>query len=215
LESEREPFFRAPWPVMALLAVILAAYGMQSYIGADQVALNLGFAPADLTHGRFAPLILALFIHGGWAHVLVNSAFILAFGAPVSRRLGQDGLGALAFVGFFLICGAIANLGYAAVHPRDPNVVVGASGAAAGLMAAASRLMTPGPGLAPLFSRPVLSMAGAWVGINLLLGAAQFMGVAGLTPGAAGNLVAWEAHLFGYAAGLFLFAPLLWLIRRA
>lgn len=214
MEPEREPFFQAPWPVLALLVVILAAYGMQSYIGAEPVNYALGFSPASLTRGRIAPLFVSIFLHGGWPHVLVNSAFILAFGTPISRRVGVDGVGALAFLGFFLVCGVLANLGYAAVHPASVNVVVGASGAAAGLMAATSRLMTRGPGLAPFFSQPVLSMAGAWVGINLLLGLAQSLGVAGLAPGAGGAMVAWEVHLFGYAAGLFLFAPLLRLIHR-
>lgn len=199
---------------MGLVAVILAAFAMQSYFGADQEAMALGFAPSDLAHGRVLPLVLSLFVHGGWAHALINSAFIVAFGAPVSRRLGQDALGAIAFVLFFIVCGVLANLGYAAIHPGSPDVVVGASGAAAGLMAAASRLMTRGPGLAPFFSRPVLSMAGVWIVANVLLGVAQSAGVGGLAPGAGGMPVAWDVHLFGYAAGLILFAPLLRLIRR-
>lgn len=215
LEAEREPLFRAPWPVVSLVAVIVAAFAMQSHFGVEQEGSALGFAPADLGQGRLAPLVMSLFVHGGWAHALTNSAFIMAFGAPVSRRLGQDALGAIAFIGFFLICGVLANLGYAAVHPASADVVVGASGAAAGLMAATSRLMTRESTLAPFFSRPVLSMAGVWIVLNLLLGLAQSAGIGGLAPGAGGAPVAWEVHLFGYAAGLFLFAPLLSLIRRA
>lgn len=214
MESEREPFFRAPWPLMALIAVLIAAFGMQSYLGVGQIAMRLGFAPANLMNGRLATLVLALFVHGSWAHVLINSAFILAFGAPVSRRMGQDGRGAAAFLIFFLLCGVLANAGYALVHPGDLNVVVGASGAGAALMAATSRLMGPGPGLAPLLSRPVLAMGGAFVVLNLIYGAVQAFGVVGLAPGAAGALVAWDVHLFGYAAGLLLFAPWLRLIRR-
>jgi membrane associated rhomboid family serine protease len=214
LEHQREPLIRAPWPVVALLVVVLAAFGMQSFIGTDAVANGLGFSAEALAQGRIAPLFLSLFLHGGWAHVLVNSAFILAFGAPVARRCGLDLFGAAAFFGFYLTCGVLANFGYAAVHPGSQDVVVGASGAAAGLMAAASRLMTREPGLAPLLSRPVLSMAGAWLGINLLLALAQGFGVTGLAPGSGHALVAWEVHLAGYAAGLFLFGPMLRLIRR-
>lgn len=214
MEAEREPLFRAPWPVVSLVVVIVAAFAMQSYFGADQEAMALGFAPIDLAQGRAAPLVSSLFVHGGWVHVLTNSAFIMAFGAPVSRRLGQDAIGAIAFILFFLICGVLANLGYGAIHPASPDVVVGASGAAAGLMAATSRLMTHEPGLAPFLSRPVLSMAGIWIVLNLLLGVAQWLGIGGLAPGAGGAPIAWEVHLFGYAAGLFLFAPLLRLLRR-
>lgn len=215
MESEREPLFRAPWPVLALVGVIMAAYAMQSAIGTDAVAAGLGFSPAGLAQGRIAPLIVSLFLHGGWPHALVNSAFILAFGTPVARRFGLDGGGASAFFGFYLVCGVLASLGFAAVHPGSEAVLVGASGAASGLMAAASRLMWRGPGLAPFGSAPVISMAASWLGINILIAALGHFGLAGLTPGTGGAPVAWEAHLAGYAAGLVLFGPLLHAIRRA
>jgi membrane associated rhomboid family serine protease len=215
VESEREPLFRAPWPVLALVGVILAAYAMQSWVGTGPVAENLGFAPADLAKGRVAPLVISLFLHGGWPHALINSAFILAFGTPVARRFGLDGAGALAFFGFYLVCGVLASLGFAAVHLGSQAVLVGASGAASGLMAAASRLMWRGPGLAPFGSPPVISMAASWLGINILIAALAHFGLAGLTPGTGGAPVAWEAHLAGYAAGLLLFGPLLRAIRRA
>jgi membrane associated rhomboid family serine protease len=215
LETEREPLFRAPWPVVALLGVILAAFAMQSFIGVDAVANGLGFSARSLADGRVAPLLASLFLHGSWAHVLVNSAFILAFGTPVARRFGLDGAGAAGFFGFYLVCGVLSNLGYAAVHPTGDAVVVGASGAASGLMAAASRLMTRGPGLAPFASQPVISMAGAWLAVNLVLALAGRLGLNGLTPGSGGAPVAWEAHLAGYAAGLALFGPMLALMRRA
>lgn len=214
MEAERQPLFRAPWPVIALLAVILGAYAMQAWLGTEAVGDALGFSAAGLAKGRLAPLVVSLFLHGGWAHVLVNSAFILAFGAPVSRRCGLGVGGAAAFIGFFLVCGVLGNLAFAAVHPGDAEIVVGASGAAAGLMAAASRLMTPGPDLAPLTSQPVIAMAGGWLGVNLVLALLQGLGVVGLAPGSGTALVAWEVHLAGYAAGLLLFAPMLRLIRR-
>ncbi len=214
-EPGREPLFRAPWPVVALLAALLGAFVLQSRAGVDAVALAWGFSPARLAAGRYGPLVLDLFLHGSWLHVLANSAFILAFGTPTARAFGLGAKGGVAFWAFFLVCGVLANLGYAAVHPGGREVLVGASGAAAGLMAAASRLMTRGPGLAPLLSRPVVSMAGAWLLINLLLAGLQALGVGALSPGSEGAPVAWEAHLAGYAAGLVLFAPTLRLLGRA
>jgi membrane associated rhomboid family serine protease len=214
-QAEREPLFRAPWPVLALVGLLLAAFAMQSSIGTDPVAEGLGFSAAALAQGRLAPLILALFLHGSWAHVLVNSAFIVAFGSPVARRFGTDGRGALSFFGFFLVCGVLSNLSYAAVHPTSAAVVVGASGAASGLMAAAARLMTRGPGLAPLLSPPVISMGAAWLGVNLMLAVLGSMGLWGLSPGSGGAPVAWEAHIAGFAVGLLLFWPALRLVRRA
>jgi len=214
LDDQREPLFNVPWPVMALVGVILAAFAMQSWIGTNAVADGLGFSAVSLAQGRLAPLVVSVFLHGGWAHVLVNAAFIIAFGAPVARRCGLDLGGGAAFIGFFLVCGALGNLGYGLIHPGSDTVVVGASGAAAGLMAAASRLMTQGPGLAPFNSSPVLSMAAAWLGVNLIMAVAQAFGVSGLAPGSGHALVAWEVHLTGYAAGLLLFGPMLRLIHR-
>lgn len=210
----REPLFRAPWPVLALVAVLLGAFAIQSHLGVDAVAAGLGFSPQSLGQGRLAPVVVSIFLHGGWLHVMVNSAFILAFGTPVSRRCGLDPGGAAAFFGLFLACGIVGNLGYALVHPDSPNLVVGASGAGAGLMAATARLMTRGPGLAPLFSGPVATMTAAFAGVNLLVGAAQGLGVTALSPGTGGAMIAWEVHLFGYVAGLFLLGPLLRLMRR-
>ncbi len=51
-------------------------------------------------------------------------------------------------------------------------------------------------------------MTAAWVVVNLLIA------VVGFAPGAGGMPVAWEAHLFGYAAGLVLVTPFGWLSRR-
>jgi membrane associated rhomboid family serine protease len=210
LAEHHERAINAPWPAMVLVGSILVANAFQQWIGADSLILRFGFSPADLAHGRLAPLVLALFLHAGWAHALANCAFALAFGAPTSRRMGEDAKGAAAFFVFYLVCGVLANLIYAQIHPRDINVVVGASGAVAGLMGATSRLMGPGPGLAPLISRPVIGMALAWTLVNVVFGA-WFVG---LTPGSDGAPIAWEVHLAGYAVGLFLFSPVLSLLGR-
>ena len=166
-----------------------------------------------LAAGDWPPLITYLFVHGGWVHVLMNSIFILAFGAPVARFSGLGPRGALTFLAFFLMCGVVAALGYAGWlralasirHTSTGWALVGASGAAAGLMGAAARLIDGRGRLGPLTGRTVIAMTGPWVVANALLG------VSGLTPGAAGVPVAWEAHIIGYFAGLLLAGPMGWL----
>jgi membrane associated rhomboid family serine protease len=206
--SRREPIFQSPWTVISLIGFILVCFGVQLWLGLDATADTWGFSPAALDHGRWPTLVTAIFMHGGWAHVLTNSAFILAFGSPVAQRMGAGAAGAAAFFGFFLVCGIVGNLTFAAFHPHAPALVVGASGAGSGLMAAASRLLTPDRRLAPFFSQPVIVMALAFLIANVII---AFVGWA---PGAGDAQVAWEAHLGGYASGLFLFAPLLGLLRR-
>jgi membrane associated rhomboid family serine protease len=206
--ERREPIFQAPWPAVALVAFILACFGVQLWLGVERTDNAYGLSPDDLAKGRWIPLVAAIFLHGGWAHVLLNSAFILAFGAPVSRRMGTGPAGATAYFGFFLVCGVLGNLAFCLVHPNGDEVAVGASGAGSALMAAASRLLTPGPRLAPFLSRPVVTMAVAFVVANLII---AFVGWA---PGAGDAKIAWQVHLGGYAAGLLLFAPVLAALGR-
>jgi membrane associated rhomboid family serine protease len=212
MTEQRVRAINAPWPVLALIAVLIGAFAVQWLVGVDKVADALGFAPRDLADGQVDTLVLSIFLHGGWAHVLSNSAFALAFATPVAWRMGEDARGAAAFFIFFLACGILGNLGYALFSFGHENPVVGASGAVAGMMGAASRLMGPGrPGaLAPFRSRIVIGMALAWVLVNLVFGVI----LVGWAPGAGGAPIAWQVHLVGYAAGLFLISPALALIGR-
>ena len=200
----REPAFNAPWPALALPAALVAFFLVQPLAGEGEAALAaFGFAPAALEAGRPLGLLTALFVHGGWTHVILNALGALAFGAPVARALGTDGRGAAAFAVMFLVCGVGASLAFALAHPGSEAVLVGASGAVAGFMGAASRLMERGPGLAPFTSRTVMGMAAGWVIVNLIVAVVGLGAVSGDAP------IAWEAHLAGYAIGLVLFEPLL------
>ncbi len=201
--ERREPIFQAPWPAIALVGFILACFGVQLWLGVQRTDDALGVSPDDLARGRWITLVTAIFLHGGWAHVLLNSAFILTFGAPVSRRMGTGPVGAIAYFGFFLVCGVLGNLAFCLIHNHGKEIAVGASGAGSALMAAASRLLTPGPRLAPLLSRPVVTMGVVFVIANVIIA------VVGWAPGAGDARIAWEVHLGGYAAGLLLFAPVL------
>ena len=209
-DLERPPLINAPWPVLALVGSIIVAYAAQSaFVSPDVVdrfAVN-GLAIAD---GRYGVLLTSLWLHGGWAHALQNAVFGLAFATPVARRMGPTVAGVSMFFIIYLVCGVFSGLVMALCLPNPADGAIGASGALAGMMGAASRLMTPGPGLAPFRSPTVLGMAGAWVVINLLFG--QFL--TGWAPGSGGAPIAWEAHLAGYAAGLVLIAPALRLLGR-
>lgn len=200
-----EPAIRAPWPALLLAGLLPAIYALQRVSGDPfAVADRLGFHPSLLKEGVWTGLLTAMFVHAGWMHALLNAVWALAFGAPVARRFGAGALSAAAFALFFVVCGVAGSLGFAAFHLDDASTLVGASGGVAGLMGAASRMIPPHDGrLAPLTSRPVLTMAGAWIAVNLLFA------VIGLSLGGGGAPVAWQAHLFGYAAGLFLIAPAL------
>jgi len=211
MTEPRERAINAPWTVLVLVAVLVGAFVAQSFVGVDRVIDRLGFIPGDLAEGRFDTLVLSIFLHGGWAHVLSNAAFALAFSTPVARRMGEDAKGAVSFFVFFLACGILGNLGFALLSFAANNPVVGASGAVAGMMGAASRLMGRPGDLAPFRSRIVIGMAVSWILVNILYG----LLLVGWMPGAGGAPIAWQVHLVGYAAGLFLISPALSLIGRA
>jgi len=207
----REPAFNSPWPALVIPAALLVIYALQVLAGGPDVAAEaFGFSPAAFSEGHWSGLLTALFIHAGWSHVGLNAVGALAFGAPVARWIGVRGFGPLMFFAFYLVCGVIGNLGFALVH-ASATLVVGASGAVYGLMGAASRMLgvrDPASGLAPFASRTVIGFAVSVIIINAVM---AVVGAPGLSVG---GPIAWEAHLFGYAAGLFLIGPVIWLRRR-
>lgn len=191
-----EPIFNAPWPaVLAAVSILLSNLVLGG--ASDETIYRLALEPVRIWRGDVAGLVTSLFVHGGWIHALMNAAFALAFGAPVARLLGLGARGGSVFVVLYIACGVLAGLGYAAIHPRSTSLVVGASGAVAGLMGAAARLMDRPGQLSSPFAPRALSLAGSWLIINLVM--AAFGGFPGLT-----GAVAWEAHLFGFAAGALL-----------
>ncbi|HEY7852960.1 MAG TPA: rhomboid family intramembrane serine protease, partial [Caulobacteraceae bacterium] len=80
-----EPAFNAPWPIIALIVVLVGAHAARTWLGID--ADRFALTAEDLRAGRWGGLITHIFVHGGWPHVLLNSVFILAFGTPVARFL--------------------------------------------------------------------------------------------------------------------------------
>lgn len=204
-----EPLFNAPAPVLALVASLLACFFLQSrWPDRDAPIALFGLSARAVQAGQPWRLATALFVHGGWAHVLLNALGALAFGAPVARWFGAGGRGALLFYSFYLLCGLLASVGFVLAHPDGRVVLIGASGAISGLMGACSRLIDRPGALAPFASRTVIGMAAAWGFINLLMATGL------LSIGTGGAPIAWEAHLFGYAAGLLLIGPATRLARR-
>jgi membrane associated rhomboid family serine protease len=222
--SHREPIFNVPGVVLWLLAIFFAVHLLRWALPVEQNAwltAVLAFIPArvsglaaDLPGGRIAAVtsfITHQFVHGDLAHLLINSAWLLAFGTPVARRTDP-----VRFLAFFLLAGVAGALLYLAVNGNIPILVVGASGAISGLMGAAFRFLfrsmvdggalglagartTPLMPLAETLSdRRILMAVGGWTLLNVLLA----WGAAGLTEAAG---IAWEAHLGGFYTGLLLY----------
>jgi membrane associated rhomboid family serine protease len=220
--AARQPFLRVPAAVIWLIAALIGAHALRVFAfpqEADAIVLTYGLVPARYAHltaqafhpvlalGLALPFVTYLFVHGSFTHVLINSVWLLAFGAIVARRLGT-----LLFLAFFLVCGIAGALVQLACNWGSPAPVVGASAAISGLMAAGFRMLpVPVTGerghLAPIFSPRVLVWSAVWAIVNVVAG------VTGLGTGSQMQLIAWQAHLGGYAAGLLLAGPFDRLVR--
>jgi membrane associated rhomboid family serine protease len=197
----REPLFNVPWTIVVLCVALIALYAGQTVLVPDALRDAYGVSGPALIAGRWQTLVTSLFLHGSWPHVLMNSVAALAFGPPVARLMGLSPRGAATFFLFYLVCGVLAGLGFALSDLHGAEPAVGASGAISGLIGAASRIIQGHGRIGPMFGPTVLIMAAAWAIANVVLG------VSGLTPGAMGMPVAWQAHLAGYLAGVLLVGP--------
>lgn len=215
-ESEtRQPFLRAPPAVIAIILVLLAAHAAR-VLGFPQSGtrwfFEYGFVPARYSHAylsshglnpgnfleRALPFVTYMFLHANWPHVIINSVWLLAFGPIVASRFGT-----MRFLVFFILCGIAGAAVHLGLNWGSVAPVIGASGAISGLMAAGFRMLPPDPDqpLAPILSPRILLWTALWVIVNVIAG------LTGLGTGGHVELVAWEAHLGGYGAGLLLAGP--------
>jgi membrane associated rhomboid family serine protease len=217
--AARQPIFRAPMVVLLLIAVLVLAHVARTLVTPElslawinQFAfIPARYSPAFLSrHGvdpgtwleQAVPFVSYMGLHDDYTHVAINSLWLLAFGPIVARRFG-----ATLFLLFFVLCGIAGAVTHLAFNWGSPEPVIGASAAISGLMAAGLRLLPTvrpagmplpgGHGLLPILSQTIVIFTLIWVGINIVVG------LAGLGFADAGQ-IAWQAHLGGYAAGLFL-----------
>jgi membrane associated rhomboid family serine protease len=228
---QREPIFNIPPVIVAMLAVMALVHAARLFtlttaqdnellwlFAFDPVRYGSGPLPGgSLPGGMGADIwtfVTYAFLHASWTHLGVNAIWFLAFGSAVARRFG-----AIRFLLFFCVtamAGAIAHL--LAFGGQDAPVI-GASAAVSGTMAAAMRFafqrggplsfrrtggaadyQVPAKPLIALLREPaVIAFIVVWFGINLVFGLWS-------TPLTGENeVVAWQAHIGGFLAGLLFF----------
>ncbi len=231
MPSRQPRAFNIPSIVLVLAGLLIAVHAVRTYLF-DRVQdfeaiLLFAFIPARYTESVAAKLPAGYTFPGGlaadiwtfltygalhanWTHLLVNLAWMVAFGSAVAMRFGA---------GRFLALTLAATAGGAALHLAtrwgDLSPVIGASAAVSGYMGAAVRFALAGPNpmigggrggdrvhapAVPLFDalrdRRVIAFLAVWFGINLLFG----VGIVSFGAGEGG--IAWEAHIGGFLVGL-------------
>jgi membrane associated rhomboid family serine protease len=154
--------------------------------------------------GDFITVFTAMFMHGGWMHLIGNMLYLWIFGDNVEDRLGHA-----KFLVFYLLCGIAATFAQVLVDPASNIPNLGASGAIAGVLGA-YLLMFPRGSVRVLMGRavipmPALIVIGFWALLQLVN---SFGAIAATEQTAGGGGVAYMAHVGGFVAGLIL-APLM------
>ena len=147
----------------------------------------------------------AMFIHGGFLHLIGNMIFLWVFGDNV-----EDAMGHLRYVLFYLIAGLAATAAHVAVSQNDLAPAIGASGAIAGVLGA-YLILYPRATVAAIlpiflfiwvpFRVPAIVLIGFWFLLQLFSGVAA---LAATDVVGAGGGVAWFAHIGGFVMGLVL-----------
>ena len=143
----------------------------------------------------YLTLLSAMFMHGGWMHIIGNMVYLFIFGDQIEDRLGK-----VKFLLFYLICGVVAGLAQVVYQPDSMIPCVGASGAIAGVLGA-YLVIHPRNQVRVLFFRMIIHLPAIVVlGVWFLLQVVSQVSVVGKSGGG----VAYMAHIGGFVAGVVL-----------
>ncbi len=100
--------------------------------GGDTFILRWAFVPSEIASGHHRiTLLTAMFLHGGWLHILGNMVYLWAFGPEI-----EDVMGKMRYLVFYLLGGLVASLAQVVANPSSATPNLGASGAIAAVMGA-------------------------------------------------------------------------------
>ncbi len=139
-------------------------------------------------------LLISIFMHGSWLHLLGNMLFLWIFGNNIEDRLGS-----IKFILFYLLCGVGASLTHVLFNLGSLTPVIGASGAVSGVMGA-YLLLFPNARIRTLVFMFILFTtmdipAAVFLVIWFVF---QFFYAGG------GSGIAWLAHVGGFILGMLL-----------
>jgi membrane associated rhomboid family serine protease len=196
--SDVIPSRTTPIVTIGLIVLNALAFLYELQLGGaelQRLVLDLGVVPAFFA---WPTVVTSMFLHGGWLHVASNMLYLWIFGDNV-----EDALGHGRYLAFYLLCGAAAAVGQAAVHPYSTVPMIGASGAIAGVMGAYFVLYPKSRILTAIFlvffldlvEIPAIFFLGIWFLMQL------FSSVGSIGANAADGGVAFWAHVVGFVTG--------------
>lgn len=217
--AARQPVFNLPRSLSLTMLLLGGLFAADAFLlGAQERSMllfYLAFTPLRYVYPLaeqglewlWTPVTYSL-LHGGIEHLLFNALWLLAFGAPVVRRIGT-----FRYILFWAMSAAASAFFHAALHWGDQTILIGASGVVSALMGAACRFAFPARGgfnriyghlfprqsvLASFRNRTVAVFIAIWLAGNLLI-------AAGLPLVGGAGEIAWDAHIGGFLFGFLLF----------
>jgi membrane associated rhomboid family serine protease len=227
--GRREPILMLP-PALTAYILLLAVVHLRVLLPAEWENWTIdvfGFIPKrydstlvdlDFSGGAGAKVwtfVTYSLLHANLTHLGFNVLWLLPFGSALARRFG-----AMRFFLFMAVTAVAGALAHLLTHEHAVAPMIGASASVSGAMAAAIRFAfvhgsflsfsrrdadaaakVPALSLSRSLRNPrVLAFLLVWFGVNLIFG------IGSIAIGTEGANVAWQAHIGGFFAGLFLFS---------
>lgn len=172
---------------IALVTINVIVFLLLTATGGSQDNVNLyrwgaKYGPA-LADGEWWRLVMPIFMHIGFFHLLTNSIGLLIFGSMAERLLGSP-----AYLAIYIVTGILGNV---ASFIMSPALGAGASGAVFGVIGAFAVYLLLNRQVMGEMARQALTSVGFIIVLNLVIG----FTVSGIDN---------AAHVGGLLGGLFM-----------
>ncbi|MGB9683175.1 MAG: rhomboid family intramembrane serine protease [bacterium] len=205
------------FPIINILLIIVNFivffYEISLGNGLQRFILQYGIVPARIVKEIISfkssyilllirPFFSAIFIHGGWYHILSNMLYLWIFGDNVEDRMGH-----FRYLIFYLLCGFTSSIAHIVTNMSSTIPTIGASGAISGVLGAyfvifpEARVMTllPLGFFLQITAIPAFLFLGFWFISQTLNGVASLAARTYITGG-----IAWWAHIGGFLTGIII-----------
>lgn len=192
-------------PVLTIALVVVTTFVFLAQITSsnpDGFILKHALIPAFVNFNFFAtltPFITAIFLHGGFLHIISNMWFLWVFGIHA-----EDKLGFWLFFLLYFLSGIVGNLVQYTLLPSSNIPILGASGSIAGVLGTYYILFPNAKikTLVPIFFLPLIIKINASLMLGYWFLLHVFSGVLSLSFSSKMGGVAFFAHVGGFATGI-------------
>lgn len=196
-DISRRPVHR-PVVTISIIVINVVVFFLE-LAGGQQFIEQWAVIPAHIVAGqRWITILTAMFMHGGWMHIIGNMVFLWAFGPEI-----EDAMGPIRYLAFYLLGGIVASVAQIAAMSNSTVPNLGASGAIAAVMGA-FLITYPRDKIRTLlllgwFITVTVIPASVLIGIWFLI--QLFSQVGSVVAAQSGGGVAYMAHVGGFIFG--------------